>query len=66
MHGQARTQVAQTRERTAEAVLQKRVSHTHFSYTLGAEGVEQFVSTPELHSDSAIESDPFRPVRFGL
>jgi len=25
------------------------------------EGVEQFVSTPELHSDEAIESDPLPP-----
>ena len=32
--------------------------NTHFSYTLGVDGVEQFVSTPELHSDEAIESDP--------
>jgi ATP-dependent Lon protease len=32
--------------------------NTHFSYTLGADGIEQFVSTPELHSDEAIESDP--------
>ena len=32
--------------------------NTHFSYILGADGVEQFVSTPELHSDEAIESDP--------
>ncbi len=35
--------------------------NTHFSYTFGAEGVEQFVSTPELHSDEAIESDPLPP-----
>jgi ATP-dependent Lon protease len=28
---------------------------------LGAEGVEQFVSTPELHSDEALESDPLPP-----
>jgi ATP-dependent Lon protease len=35
--------------------------NTHFSYTLGAEGIEQFVSTPELHSDEAIESDPLPP-----
>lgn len=35
--------------------------NTHFSYTLGAEGVEQFVSTPELHSDEAIEGDPLPP-----
>ena len=35
--------------------------NTHFSYILGVEGVEQFVSTPELHSDEAIESDPLPP-----
>ncbi len=35
--------------------------NTHFSYTLGVEGVEQFVSTPELHSDDAIDSDPLPP-----
>ena len=35
--------------------------NTHFSYTMGSEGVEQFVSTPELHSDEAIESDPLPP-----
>jgi ATP-dependent Lon protease len=35
--------------------------NTHFSYTMGLEGVEQFVSTPELHSDEAIESDPLPP-----
>ncbi|MDQ2841002.1 MAG: protease Lon-related BREX system protein BrxL [Acidobacteriota bacterium] len=35
--------------------------NTHFSYTMGSEGVEQFVSTPELHSDEAIETDPLPP-----
>jgi len=35
--------------------------NTHFSYMMGAEGVEQFVSTPELHSDEALESDPLPP-----
>jgi ATP-dependent Lon protease len=35
--------------------------NTHFSYILGADGIEQFVSTPELHSDEAIESDPLPP-----
>jgi len=38
---------------------------THFSYTLGPDGIEQFVSTPELHSDEAIDGDPSRPVRSG-
>lgn len=54
----------ETRRRVKEQ--QKRVfksefRNTHFSYTLGAEGVEQFVSTPELHSDEAIETDPLPP-----
>jgi ATP-dependent Lon protease len=35
--------------------------NTHFSYTMGPDGIEQFVSTPELHSDEAIESDPLPP-----
>lgn len=32
--------------------------NTHFSYTLGFDGVEQFVSTPELHSEDSITEDP--------
>lgn len=35
--------------------------NTHFSYMMGVDGIEQFVSTPELHSDEAIESDPLPP-----
>jgi ATP-dependent Lon protease len=35
--------------------------NTHFSYFMGMDGVEQFVSTPEMHSDDAIESDPLPP-----
>ena len=35
--------------------------NTHFSYYLGVEGVEKFVSTPELHSESTISSDPLEP-----
>ena len=34
---------------------------THFSYTLGVDGTEQFVATPELRSDEAIDSDPLPP-----
>ena len=41
--------------------LKSEFRNTHFSYTLGVEGVEQFVSTPELHSDEAIEGDPLPP-----
>jgi len=35
--------------------------NTHFSYFMGTDGVEQFVSTPELHSDETIEADPLPP-----
>jgi ATP-dependent Lon protease len=35
--------------------------NTHFSYISGPDGIEQFVSTPELHSDEAIEGDPLPP-----
>ncbi|HOT96579.1 MAG TPA: BREX system Lon protease-like protein BrxL [bacterium] len=35
--------------------------NTHFSYFMGVEGIEQFVSTPELHSDEAIDADPLPP-----
>ena len=41
--------------------LKSEFRNTHFSYTLGLDGVEQFVSTPELHSDEAIEGDPLPP-----
>jgi ATP-dependent Lon protease len=45
---------------------QKRVGamefrNTHFSYTMGENGVEQFVTTPELQSPDEIGSDPLPP-----
>jgi ATP-dependent Lon protease len=45
---------------------QKRVGaaefrNTHFSYIMGADGVEKFVSTPELQSDNSIGGDPLEP-----
>lgn len=42
-------------------VFKSEFRNTHFSYTLGADGVETFVATPELQSDQAIESDPLPP-----
>lgn len=42
-------------------VFKSEFRNTHFSYTLGPDGIEQFVSTPEQHSDEAIESDPLPP-----
>lgn len=41
--------------------LKSEFRNTHFSFTMGADGVEKFVSTPELHSDEAIEGDPLPP-----
>jgi ATP-dependent Lon protease len=35
--------------------------NTHFSYFLGEEGVEKFVVTPELSSESSIGTDPLEP-----
>jgi len=45
---------------------QKRVGsaefrNTHFSFQLGEDGVEQFVTTAELQSDDTISSDPLPP-----
>jgi ATP-dependent Lon protease len=45
---------------------QKRVGaaefrNTHFSYTMGDDGVEKFVSTPELRSENWIGGDPLEP-----
>jgi ATP-dependent Lon protease len=41
--------------------LKSEFRNTHFSYSMIPDGVEQFVSTPELHSDDAIDSDPLPP-----
>jgi len=35
--------------------------NTHFSYVMGEDGVEQFVTTPELQSESSIGGDPLPP-----
>ncbi len=35
--------------------------NTHFSYLLGDEGIEKFISTPELHSENSIGNDPLEP-----
>ncbi len=41
--------------------LKSEFRNTHFSFHLGNDELEKFVSTPELHSDEAIESDPLPP-----
>jgi len=35
--------------------------NTHFSYVMGNDSVERFVSTPELQSEGGIGSDPLEP-----
>src|SRR5262245_36118853 len=35
--------------------------HTQFSYSIGEDGVEKFVSTPELYSEDSIGGDPLPP-----
>ncbi|KJS33047.1 MAG: peptidase [Desulfatitalea sp. BRH_c12] len=35
--------------------------NTHFSYVMGADGVEKFVSTPEMRSENSIGGDPLEP-----
>lgn len=35
--------------------------NTHFSYTIGEDGVEKFVATPEVHSEDQIDADPLPP-----
>lgn len=54
---EARRRVKEQQKR----VFKSEFRNTHFSYILGPDGIEQFVSTPELHSDEAIESDPLPP-----
>jgi len=57
-------QALESRRRVKEQqkrCLKSEFRNTHFSYTLGVDGIEQFVATPELHSDEAIEGDPLPP-----
>ncbi|MFC2134715.1 BREX system Lon protease-like protein BrxL [Bacteroidota bacterium] len=35
--------------------------NTHFSYVIGEDGVEKFVSTPELYDENSIGTDPLEP-----
>jgi ATP-dependent Lon protease len=35
--------------------------NTHFSYRIGEDGVETFVTTPEIHSENTISEDPLPP-----
>jgi len=35
--------------------------NTHFSYVMGVDGIDKFVSTPELYSENSIGGDPLEP-----
>ena len=54
---EARRRVKEQQKRIGAAEFR----NTHFSYTLGADGVEKFVSTPELQSGGGIGDDPLEP-----
>lgn len=54
---EARRRVKEQQKRIGAAEFR----NTHFSYVMGAEGVEKFVSTPELQSENSIGDDPLEP-----
>ena len=54
---EARRRVKEQQKR----VFKSEFRNTHFSYAMGEDGVEKFVSTSELHSDEAIDPDPLPP-----
>ena len=54
---EARRRVKEQQKRIGAAEFR----NTHFSYVMGTDGVEKFVSTPELQSDSSIGTDPLEP-----
>ncbi|MBF9018799.1 MULTISPECIES: protease Lon-related BREX system protein BrxL [unclassified Oceanispirochaeta] len=54
---EARRRVKEQQKRIGAAEFR----NTHFSYTFEDEGVEKFVSTPELQSENSIGGDPLEP-----
>lgn len=54
---EARRRVKEQQKRIGAAEFR----NTHFSYVMGADGVEKFISTPELHSENSIGNDPLEP-----
>jgi len=54
---EARRRVKEQQKRVGAAEFR----NTHFSYTMGDDGVEKFVSTPELQNDNSIAGDPLEP-----
>lgn len=54
---EARRRVKEQQKRIGAAEFR----NTHFSYVMGADGVEKFVSTPELQNENGIGGDPLEP-----
>ena len=54
---EARRRVKEQQKRIGAAEFR----NTHFSYVFSEEGVEKFVSTPELQSENSIGEDPLEP-----
>lgn len=54
---EARRRVKEQQKRIGAAEFR----NTHFSYVMGADGVEKFVSTPELQSENSVGGDPLEP-----
>ncbi len=54
---EARRRVKEQQKR----VFQSEFRNTQFSYSMGEDGIERFVATPELRSDDAIDQDPLPP-----
>jgi ATP-dependent Lon protease len=54
---EARRRVKEQQKRIGAAEFR----NTHFSYVLGLEGVEKFVSTPELQNENNIGNEPLEP-----
>ena len=54
---EARRRVKEQQKRIGAAEFR----NTHFSYAMGTDGVEIFVSTPELQSENSIGGDPLEP-----
>lgn len=54
---EARRRVKEQQKRIGAAEFR----NTHFSYVMGTDGVEKFVSTPELQSENNIGGDPLEP-----
>lgn len=54
---EARRRVKEQQKRVGAAEFR----NTHFSYVMGTDGVEKFVSTPELQNENSIGGDPLEP-----